>query len=135
GEGIHRKREGSTRAAEVLTHVLEEDPDDLQARWLLNIAHMTLGSYPAGVPRRHLIPPAVFDSQYPLPRFENVARRAGVDVYGLSGGAILDDFDRDGHLDLVLSAMGYEDPMRYLHGRGDGTFEDRTARSGLAGET
>jgi hypothetical protein len=135
GEGIHRRREGSTRAAEILGRVLEEEPDNLQARWLLNIAHMTLGSYPDGVPRRHLIPPAVFDSPYPLPRFENVAKRAGVDVYGLSGGAILDDFDRDGHLDLVLSAMGYEDPMHYFRGRGDGTFEDRTAQSGLTGET
>ena len=135
GEGIHRRREGSTRAAEILAEVLQNDPDNLQARWLLNIAHMTLGSYPAGVPRRHLVPPSVFESQYPLPRFENVARRAGVDVYGISGGAILDDFDRDGHLDLVLSAMGYEDPMRFLRGRGDGTFEDRTALSGLAGET
>jgi FG-GAP-like repeat/ASPIC and UnbV len=135
GEGIHRRREGSTRAAEVLVRVLEEFPDNLQARWLLNIAHMTLGTYPDGVPRRHLIPPAVFESGYPLPRFENVARRAGIDVYALSGGAILDDFDRDGHLDLVLSAMGYEDPMRYLRGRGDGTFEDRTAQSGLGGET
>jgi hypothetical protein len=135
GQGVHTRREGSTRAAEVLVSVLEDQPDNLQARWLLNIAHMTLGSYPDGVPRRHLIPPSVFESQYPLPRFENVARQAGVDVYGLSGGAILDDFDRDGNLDLVLSAMGYEDPMRFLHGRGDGTFEDRTAGSGLAGET
>jgi hypothetical protein len=135
GEGIHRRREGSTRAAEILGRVLQEEPDNLQARWLLNIAHMTLGSYPDGVPRRHLIPPAVFESQHPLPRFDNIAKRAGVDVYGLSGGAILDDFDRDGHLDLVLSAMGYEDPMHYFRGRGDGTFEDRTAQSGLTGET
>jgi hypothetical protein len=135
GEGIHRRREGSTRAAEILVRVLDEAPDNLQARWLLNIAHMTLGSYPDGVPRRHLIPPSVFASEYPLRRFENVAREAGVDVYGISGGAILDDFDRDGSLDLVLSAMGYEDPMRFLRGRGDGTFEDRTAGSGLAGET
>ena len=135
GEGIHQKREGATRAAEVLNGLLEADPGNLEGRWLLNIAHMTLGSYPDGVPKRHLIPPAVFKSEYPLPRFENVARRVGVDLYGLSGGSVLDDFDGDGHLDLVLSAIGFEDPVRFFRNRGDGRFEERTAQTGLAGIT
>src|SRR5262245_36850206 len=61
GGGIHRKREGSTRAAAVLLEILREKPDDLSARWLLNIAHMTLGSYPDGVPEPYRIDPAVFE--------------------------------------------------------------------------
>ena len=36
---------------------VEPGPVDLRARWLLNIAHMTLGTYPAGVPERCLVPP------------------------------------------------------------------------------
>ncbi|HEY2944571.1 MAG TPA: CRTAC1 family protein [Vicinamibacteria bacterium] len=134
GQGIHVKREGSARAVQALEEVLRREPDNLRARWLLNIAHMTLGSYPAGVPERHRIPPRAFAADFPLPRFENVAREAGLDLYGLSGGAILDDVDGDGRLDLMVSAIGFHDQMRLFHNQGDGTFADRTDRAGLTGE-
>jgi hypothetical protein len=135
GEGVHQKREGATRAIEVLKGILDQDSDNLQARWLLNVAHMTLGSYPEGVSPRDLIPPATFAPEYALPAFENVARHVGVDVYGLAGGAVLDDFDDDGRLDLMVSHSGFEDQTRLFHNRGDGRFEDRTDSAGLAGET
>jgi len=135
GEGVHQRREGATLAIEVLKGILDQDSDNLQARWLLNVAHMTLGSYPEGLSPRDLIPPATFASEYPLPAFENVAKQVGVDVYGLAGGAILDDFDNDGRLDLVVSHSGFEDQTRLFHNRGDGRFEDRTDGAGLAGET
>jgi hypothetical protein len=135
GQGVHVQREGSTRATRALEEVLREQPGNLRARWLLNIAHMTLGTYPEAVPLRVRIPPRAFAAAFPLPRFDNVAREAGLDVYGLSGGAILDDFDGDGRLDLMVSAIGFEDQMRFFHNRGDGTFEDRTDLSGLSGET
>ena len=77
----------------------------------------------------------MFASDYPLPRFTNVAKEAGVDVYGISGGAVLDDFDNDGRLDLVISHIGFEDQTRFFWNRGDGTFEDRTEQAGLEGET
>jgi len=134
-QGVHELREGATRAAEILEEALAAEPNHLHSRWLLNIAHMTLGSYPEGVPERHLIPPSVFASEYPLPRFTNVAKEAGADVYGLSGGALLDDFDGDDDLDLMVSSIGFEDQMRFLRNRGDGTFEDRTEAAGLIGET
>jgi hypothetical protein len=134
GAGVHRQREGATRAAAVLQGILDADPGHLQARWLLNVAHMTLGSYPDGVPRRDLIPPSAFAAEHPLPLFENVAKQVGVDAYGLAGGAILDDFDRDGRLDLVVSHSGFEEQTRFFRNRGDGTFEDRTDHAGLAGE-
>ena len=134
GRGIHAKREGSTRAIELLREVLAAEPSNLRARWLLNVAHMTLGSYPAGVPAAALIPPSAFASEYPLPQFENVAQSTGVDLYGLAGGAVLEDFDGDGRLDLLVSHMGLADQLRYLHNSGDGTFEDRTAKAGIQGE-
>jgi FG-GAP-like repeat/ASPIC and UnbV len=134
GQGVHQKREGSTRAIQALLEVLRQTPDDLRARWLLNVAHMTLGSYPDGVPERQRIPPAVFAPDYPLPRFDNVAKDMGLEIFGISGGAVLDDFDNDGRLDLMVSAIGFEDQTRLFHNRGDGTFEDRTAAGGLTGE-
>ena len=132
--GVHQNREGATRARDVLKGILDEDPSNLQARWLLNVAHMTLGTYPEEVPRRDLIPPGVFASEHPLPAFENVAKQVGVDVHGLAGGAILDDFDKDGLLDLMVSHSGFEDQTRLFLNRGNGTFEDRTESAGLAGE-
>ena len=66
GAGVHKHREGGEGAVRALLEVLSQDPGSLRARWLLNIAHMTLGSYPDGVPERHRIPPSVFASEYPL---------------------------------------------------------------------
>jgi len=134
GEGVHQRREGSTRAAQVLEQILADEPDDLRARWLLNVAHMTLGTYPDGVPARFRIPATAFAPEYPLPRFPNMAREAGLDLYRLSGGAILDDFDADGRLDVVVTGIGFNEQMRFLRSRGDGTFEDKTLAAGLEGE-
>jgi len=133
--GVHRRREGAEGAIRALGEVLSEDPGSLRARWLLNVAHMTLGSHPGGVPERHLVPPAVFASEHPLPRFDNVAGEAGLDLPGLAGGAILEDFDGDRRLDLVWSAMGFDEQMRFMRNRGDGTFEDQTREAGLTGLT
>ena len=135
GSGVHSRTEGSTRAIEVLRQVLELDPSNLRARWLLNIAHMTLGGYPDRVPAEWLIPPSVFAPEYPLTRFTNVAHDVGLHIHGLSGGAILDDMDGDGRLDLIVSAIGFEDPLRFFRNLGNGRFEDRTADAGLSGVT
>ena len=34
----------------------------------------------------------------------------------------------------MVSAIGFDDQMRFFRNNGDGTFEDRTARAGLTGE-
>jgi hypothetical protein len=134
GQGVHTRREGSTRAVAVLERVLRLDPSNRRARWLLNIAHMTLGSYPDGLDARTLIPPAAFAPAYPLPAWENVAGSVGLDIYGVSGGAVLEDFDRDGRLDVMVSAIGFGDQMQVFRNDG-GRFVDATPTSGLAGLT
>ncbi len=133
--GVHKIQRGSRKAAELLTEQLNEFPDDLKARWLLNLAYMTLGEYPARVPSNWLIPPKAFDSGYPLPRFYDVAGNLGLDLNSLSGGTIVEDFDGDGNLDIMISSLGVRDPLRYFRNNGDGTFTDRTEESGLLGET
>ena len=134
GQGVHTRREGSTRAIGVLERVLKLDPSNLRARWLLNIAHMTLGSYPEGVAARFLIPPSAFAAAHPLPAFENVAGAVGLDIYGVSGGALLEDLDEDGRLDVMVTAIGFGDQMRVFRNV-DGRFADATAASGLTGLT
>lgn len=52
GGGVHRLQRGSRGAVGVFTGILEEFPHDLRARWLLNIAAMTLGEHPDGVPEK-----------------------------------------------------------------------------------
>ena len=44
---------------------------------------------------------------------------------------MLEDFDGDGRLDLMVSSIGFTDQMHLYHNDGDGHFSDRTATSGL----
>ena len=42
GMGIHQNKTGSERAIEVFQKILEKDSEDIESKWLLNIAHLTL---------------------------------------------------------------------------------------------
>ena len=105
----------------------------LGARWLLNIAYMTVGGYPGEVPAAHLIPPETFAAAEQFPRFDNVAPALGLDTFDMSGGAIADDFDNDGYLDVVVSTWDPEGQLRYFRNDRDGAFTERTAEAGLLG--
>ena len=139
GNAIHIEREGSLRAVECFTEVLQNSSEDtlihMSARWLLNIAFMTLGAHPGGVPEAYLIPPEAFDSDEPFPRFANIAPRVGLDTFSLSGSAIADDFDTDGRLDLLVSTWDPAGQIRLFRNRGSWSFEDRTEPAGLTGIT
>ena len=134
GGGVHILPEGSRRAVAVLHEWIDFNPNP-NAIWLLNIAHMTLGEYPDKVPPQWLIPPKSFESEYALPRFPDLAGQLGLDVDDLAGGVALEDFDRDGFLDLVVSAAGLHSQIRYFRNNGDGTFADLTEEAGLTGLT
>ena len=135
GDGVHVDQEGSRKAMEIFLTVLEKDPDHVGAKWLLNLAAMTVAEYPDGVPERYRIPPEAFESDVEFPRFWDVAPERGINDNNLSGGAIADDFDGDGAIDIVTSTMDPRGPMLYYRGHGDGTFTDRTAEAGLEGFT
>jgi len=125
---------GPLRAIKIYQANLEREPDNLTARWLLNIAYMTLGQYPDKVPEPWLIPPAAFASEYDIGPFVDIAAAAGVDVVGHAGGSVVEDFDGDGLLDIVASSRGLRDPLRFFHNAGDGTFPERTDQAGLRGQ-
>jgi len=134
GAGVHKNRRGSERAVVEFTKLLAENPDDYDARWLLNLAHMTLGSWPDGVPAKYRLDPKAFKSEYPLPHWENVAGKCGLANKNLAGGVVTEDFDHDGFLDIMMSALGPRDQLKLFHSNGDGTFTERTHEAGLDGE-
>lgn len=133
GSGVHLHATGSREAIKYLGEVLKREPGHLTARWLLNIANMTTGTYPEQVPDEFLIPPSRFESEIPFPRFHNVAGAAGLDTFGLAGGVAVDDFDGDGLLDVVASDWNTSADLRYFHSNGDGTFTDRSQEAGFEG--
>ena len=134
-DGVHADPQGSRTALAYFTTVLEQNPDDLTARWLLNIAYMTLGEYPDQVPSQWLLAPSLFASEHDIGHFPDIAPFLRLDLVSLSGGSIMDDFDNDGLLDLVISSWALDDQLRYFRNQGDGTFSERTQAVGLTGLT
>ena len=131
--GVYTDQDASRQAivhfVEVLRNTPAESARSLETRWLLNIAYMTLGGYPDWGPKQYLIPPSVFESQEQIPRFPNIALALGLDTLDtadLSGGAIGDDFDNDGYLDIVVSTMDARGQLRFFRNNQDGTFLERT---------
>ena len=123
---VHTQKESSRTAikyfTEVLRNTVDRTPLHLEAKWLLNIAYMTVGNYPSGVPGPYLIPQEAFQSQEKIPRFENVAPYMGLDTFDMSGGAVADDFDNDGYLDLMVSSWDPTGQIRFFKNKQDGSF-------------
>jgi hypothetical protein len=65
--------------------------------------------------------------------FDDLTEQAGITgiVRGYGHGAAIADYDNDGRPDIFLTRWH---AYVLLHNRGDGTFEDATARAGLAGD-
>ena len=133
-ENLPASAKDSEGAAKYFLQFLARSPGDLEVRWLLNLAYMTLGKYPGEVPKPYLIPPETFKSDEDIGRFVDVAPFLGLDNFQEAGGVIVDDFDNDGFLDIVTTDWGVCAPMHYYHNNGDGTFSDWTARSGLSNQ-
>ena len=130
--GVHKQTEGATKAIEYFRLLLKEDSDDLSARWLLNIAYMTLGQYPDQVPLEFLIPPETFRSCVEFPRFLDVAEKVGLKAIDCSGGAIADDFDNDGDIDLITSTWDRGKRLQYFENLG-GHFRERGEEASFTG--
>lgn len=136
GGGIHTVPDGSRQAARMYEALLQDNPQNLEYRWLLNIAYMTLGEYPEGVPQPLLVPgledsnPQI-DSGIFIKPFQDIAAPLSLDINNMAGGCITDDFDNDGLLDIVTSAWGVDEAMHYFKNNGDGTFTDRSEASRL----
>jgi FG-GAP-like repeat/ASPIC and UnbV len=137
--GVHHITRGAEGAVREFGALLEKNPDDDESRWLLNVAYMQLGQYPQSVPAKWLVPERLFNSEYEIGEFVDRAASAGLDLTSHAGGAIMEDFDGDGLLDIVVSSSGPLDQMHLFRNNGvkDGqvSFTDISAQAGLLGET
>jgi len=132
---VHVKPDGSRQAIKHFTEYLGRLPDDLEVRWLLNLAHMTLGEYPHGVDPAYLVPlDRWLKSEFDIGRFRDVGDRARVNRHNQAGGASMEDFDGDGLLDLAVTAFDPTERMAFYHNKGDGAFEERTESAGVANQ-
>lgn len=132
GGGIYKMTAGPESAVKIYERILAAFPDDVQSRWLLNLAYMTLGKWPDAVPKGQLLPASIFKEKGTL-RFEEIAISLGVDARGTSGSVCIEDFDNDGNLDLFLTKYGLNEQARFFKNNGDGTFTERTEEANLMG--
>ena len=121
----------SAKAIEYFTKYLDRKPDDLEVKWLLNLTYMTLGKHPSEVPPKYLLPLPSFGSAESIGRFIDVAPQAGLNLFAMASGVIVDDFENNGRFDVVTSTYDACDPMHFFHNNGDGTFTDQAAKAGL----
>ena len=134
GGARHTKQEGARGAIARYTKILRQYPDDRGSQWLLNLAYLQVGEYPGGVPARYLIRELVpTKPRTDFPEFKNIASVVGLGVTGLAGGAVIDDFNGDGLLDVFVTAWGLNDPVHLFLADGKGGFADHTASAGLNG--
>lgn len=131
---VHTQPAGSRRAIHHFMEYLEQFPENLEVRWLLNLAHMTLAEYPDKVdPRFRLDLSRFFHSEFDIGAFREISHPTGLgDRMNQSGGAIMDDFDNDGLLDILITCHDPTEHMAFYRNAGDGTFQDRTQEAGIS---
>ena len=137
GTGIHTMENGSRTAIAHFGEVIAATPGNsetnVRARWLLNIAYMTLGEFPSGVPAEYLIDPAYFTPGDSFPRFKNISERLGLGTFSCAGGVIIDDFDNDGDFDVVVSDSDPRGQLRLYRNTGKAGFIEETEKANLKG--
>ncbi|MDX1383502.1 MAG: VCBS repeat-containing protein, partial [Thermoanaerobaculia bacterium] len=133
-EGVHTRPEAARRAGDILAAYAEKHPRNVQAAWLLNLMRQVSGDWPDGVPPRLRLPDSAFANSGSLPRWHDRGPELGLAAVDLAGGAVMDDFDGDGLLDLVATTWDPCDHMKAWRNDGAGGFEDVTAAWGLGSQ-
>lgn len=130
--GQHQQQYGASIAVTAYEKALRLNPQDLASLWLLNIAHMQLGTYPEGIASEWQIPPVALQSEYDTPAFRNIASLLGVDYADMCGGVIMDDFNNDGLIDIFQCGWGLKEEVHYMENLGNGQFQNKTSHAGLS---
>ncbi|MCU0709735.1 MAG: VCBS repeat-containing protein, partial [Pirellula sp.] len=132
---VHTNPEGSRLAINHFTEYLNRFPEDGEVRWLLNVAYMTLGEYPLMVPKKYFVDIASYESEeHSIGRFRDIGPDVGLNRLNQAGGAIMEDFNNDGWLDIVVTSFDPTQIMGFYLNDGQGKFLDRTRDSGVANQ-
>ena len=140
---FHDHDESARTAAAILERLLDHyDPANRLYQWLLNFNYMTVDGFPHDVPPKHLIRSEFIDffngersneirTRYAYLQFQDRAKELNVDTYNAGKGVAVEDFDKDGYLDIVTGGTFSE--LRYYENLAGTTFVDRTREAGLGG--
>lgn len=131
-DGVHKLPRQARLAGDLSLAMLKDAGGGPSLRWSLNLARMVSGQYPGGVPEELRLPDDAFKSGTAFPHWPNRGSALGIDVIDLAGGAIMEDFDGDGLLDLVSSSSHPCGQMQAFRNLGNGRFEDVSTKWGLA---
>jgi FG-GAP-like repeat/ASPIC and UnbV len=132
-KGIQTDVYATKEAIKIYEEMLAINPNDLESRWLLNIAYMAIGDYPDKIPSQFLIKGLMDTPNAHLVKpFEDFASNIRLNKRDMSGGSIVDDFTNDGKLDVVTSSWGLEEKMHFSINNGNGSFIDASEKSGLS---
>ncbi len=134
GEGVHQLPFGSRNSIQYLEVLLTEFPEDLETKYLLNLAYMTLGEYPDKVPSKWRIDPSWYANKRKIEPFKDIAPVLGLNRNTHAGGVVIDDFNNDGWLDIVVTSWHRNNAAIFYNNNGDGTFSDKTIEVGLDGQ-
>jgi tetratricopeptide (TPR) repeat protein len=105
--------------------------DFLEAKWNLRMATLHAGESVDDIEEKYRItikpgfPPA-----FPIPRFKDVAKKAGVDELSKARGSAWRDMNGDGWLDLLAAGESATHAL-WLNNR-DGTFKKISKQAGIA---
>ncbi|WP_026463459.1 CRTAC1 family protein [Adhaeribacter aquaticus] len=131
GSGIHTQPVGSQKAVLLYQQLLTQYPDDLNYKWLINLAYMTLGQYENQKANPFFLPGLITETNQQVKPFTDVATHLKLDIKNMGGGSIAEDFDNDGYIDLVTSSWDLGEHMHYFKNNGDGSFQDLSTESRL----
>jgi len=131
GNGIQQDTAATRTAIRYYVDILSTNPADLESRWLLNVAYMAIGRYPADVPKEFLIPGLTAKDSIEVKPFTDVAMQKGLQIGNMAGGSIVDDFNNDGYLDIITTGWDLSEGMHYFQGTSDGEFKDVSSASQL----
>ena len=121
----------SYKAIEVINEWLIVDSENLKAKWLLNIAYMSIGEYPESINKDLLIEVPGQNLLSKDKEFTDVSIDRGIYNVDLAGGVIFDDFNNDGYPDLITSTWDPCSSMKFYFNNGIKGFKDITEESNL----
>ncbi len=135
-EAQHIDKAGSRMALMLYAQILKTNANNPLAKWMANLSAMTLGNYPDKVMKEWYIDFEKFrDTVETFPKFTDMAQGLGINKPGHFGGAIIEDFNNDGLLDLFDTDNPLNSDVRLFIRQPNGTFKNESESAGLIGIT